>query len=308
VVEEVKRRGLLARIGICALNGLLPGLGLVRLARYRSAALFFVLLLVSFAVILGGYFLIEQMRFGEWVVLISALVTLALAAYLGSIVATWHASRTVEPRFGIAWRWYGLIAIWLVWALASSPITDLSRSRYRAFYTPSASMMPTFQVHDRILADMHDIGPLERGDVVIVHANGEDYVKRIAGLPGDKISLTKGTVMLNGKPVDQQPVGKARYTDEGQSFDAMILRERFPGEAKPHLVMDTGPSFIDDLSETTLPPGRYFLLGDNRDHSADSRLPPGYQAGLGPVPRNQITGSVAFRYWRSGVGLGSGQD
>jgi len=305
---ESRARRFPSRIGICALNLLLPGLGLVRLARNRLAALFVALQLASAALVAGGYGLIRQMPFGEWAALIGAAIVLALAAYLGSIIASWRASRTIEPRSGRAWRWYGVLAIWLVWVIVSWPAAHIARSGYHAFYIPSVSMLPTMQINDRYLADMHDGGPISRGDLVIVRLGGVDYVKRVAALPGDTIALSGGTVILNGKPITQQVVEKTRMKDDGYVVAATVSREQFPGEAKPHFVMDTGPGWLDDFAEVTLPPDRYFVLGDNRDHSMDSRLPPDADGGLGLVPRAEITGRIAFRYWRSGSGLGPGRD
>lgn len=299
-----KRRGILSRIGVCALNLLAPGLGLVRLARYPLGALFFLIAISSALVIYGGYFLIENMQFAEWAVLAGTFGVLLLVAYLGSIFASWRIGKTLELRTGWMWKWYGVLILWAAWVLVGWPMPDIARSRYRSFYIASISMLPTMQVNDRFLADMHNIGAIARGDVVIVHANGEDFVKRVAGIPGDRISLIDGRLLLNGKPVSRQFNGGTHAQSDWGVQQADVFQEQFPGEAKPHLVMDTGPSAIDNFAEITLPPDRYFLLGDNRDHSADSRLPPGFEEGLGLVARSSITGRVAFRYWRSGVGFG----
>jgi signal peptidase I len=306
MTEAVNRRGVLSRIGICALNLLLPGLGLIRLARYRLAAAFVLLPFASAAIALGSYFLIDRMSFGKWAVLICTLLAIMLAAYVGSIAATWRASKTPEPRTGFVWRWYGVLAIWVSYVLVSWPLPDIAHTRFRGFYIPARSMLPTMQVDDRYLADMHDIGPIARGDTVIVHANGIDYVKRVAGLPGDRIALVNGIVVLNGEPIAQQFVEKVPFQEDLGVQEATVFRERFPGETKPHLIMDTGQGMLDNAPEIALPSGSYFMLGDNRDHSADSRLPPGFDSGLGLVAGDAITGRVAFRYWRDGYGIGPG--
>lgn len=306
--NEAMNRSAPARIGVCALNLLLPGLGLVRLGRYRQAIAFFMGLLACWLIALGGYVLIENMTFHEWAGVIGSIFALGLVVYGGSIAMSWRASKLVEPRAGLGWRWYGVLAIWVISVLVGWPLPDIAHARYRGFYIPSLAMSPTLQVNDRLLADMHAIGPIGRGDMVIAHVNGVDYVKRVAALPGDQIALVDGTVFINGKPVMQKFAEKTVMKDGPFVLPATVSRERFPGEAKPHLVMDTGKSWVDDFSPVTLPPSRYFLLGDNRDHSSDSRLPPGPDEGLGLVARNAIIGRIAFRYWRQGVGIGPGRD
>jgi signal peptidase I len=298
------RRGLLPRFGICALNLLLPGLGLVRLARYRLAGVFFAVVIASMLVLLGGYWLIEHMSFGEWAFIVGSVCALTLVAWLGSTAASWRSSKMLEPRGGKAWRWYGILGIWAASIAATWFVGDLAHSRYKGFYAPAESMLPTIEVDDRFLADMHHIDPIARGDVVIVRSNGVDYVKRVAGLPGDTIALSGGKVVLNGKPVALQFIDNMPVQVDLGILRGAVSREQFPGEAKPHLVMDTGPSVIDDFAEVTLPPDRYFVLGDNRDHSADSRLPAGFESGLGLVGHNAIIGRFLFRYWRKGAGAG----
>jgi signal peptidase I len=308
MTENGDRRGFLRRVGISALNLLLPGLGLVRLAHYRRAVVFFLLVFALMVILLGGYCLIEQISFGEWAAIVGAVAALNLAAYLGSIAASWRASKMIEPRTGKAWRWYGILTIWALSALLTWPVRNVAHSRYRTFYAAGAAMLPTMRVNDRFLADMHNLGTIARGQLVIVDANGESYIRRVAGLPGDRIAVNAGTVILNGKPVPQQFVRKESVQTDLGIQAGSVSRERFPGEAKSHMVMDTGPSIIDDFAEIRLPPEHYFVLGDNRDHSTDSRLSASFEAGLGPVPRKAITGRIAFRYWRKGAGIGPGSD
>ena len=306
--EAIRKRPILSRIGICALNLLLPGLGLVRLAHYRQASAFFMFTAAFTVALIGGYFLMETLSFKEWAALVGAVFAVLLAALLGSVAVTWRASPIVEPRAGMAWRWFGVLAIWAVSVLVAWPLPDIAHARFHGFYIPSVAMAPTLQVNDRLIADMHAIDPISRGDVVIARVNGIDYVKRVAARPGDKVALVSGQIILNGRPVAQRFVERTRVQDDWGVQKATVSREQFPGERKAHLVMDTGSSPVDNFSEVTLPAGRYLLLGDNRDHSADSRLPPGPEMGLGLVPRNAITGRVAFRYWRDGVGIGPGRD
>jgi len=302
--NDTIRRNAPARIGICALNLLLPGLGLVRLAGYRVAGAFFALAIASIGVMIGGYFLIERMRFGQWAAIVGTFITLNAIALLGSIASSWQSSRTLEPRSGKGWRWYWILAIWAASIAVTWSVGSLAHSRYKGFYAPAGSMLPTIEVDDRFLADMHDTDPIKRGDVVIVRSDGVDYVKRVAGLPGDTIALSEGTVVLNGNPVAQQFVDTVPVQADLGMLRGTVSREQFPGEAKPHQVMDTGPDMLDDFPEVRLQPDRYFVLGDNRDHSSDSRLPAGFESGLGLVERNAIIGRVAFRYWRDGVGVG----
>ena len=171
-------------------------------------------------------------------------------------------------------------------------------------------MAPTLEAGDRLIADMHDIDPVRRGDVVVVRIRDMDYVKRVAGIPGDTFAIVDGKVVLNGKPVEQKFVRKYKSrnpADDIEMADATISREQFPGEAKPHLVLDLGPRLQNNFGPVVLPPDRYFLLGDNRDDPLDSRFPQA-RYGIGVASREAIICKLEFRYWRSGVGLGPGSD
>jgi signal peptidase I len=215
----------------------------------------------------------------------------------------------------------------------------------KPFYIPSESMLPGLLVGDHLIVTKYPYGysyisptfhvlPFfrgrlfgrmpERGDIVVVvpPGSGEDYIKRVIGLPGDRLAVRDGVVFLNGAPVKRGPIhevdipayGGDPLVEGGVSCDP----SQYPGalytaaDGRPHcrlpIVTETlpngrtydtvelGPSDGDNYSEITIPAGRVFLMGDNRDRSADSRFPAdAISRGLGgPVPVENIGGRAEF--------------
>ena len=207
------------------------------------------------------------------------------------------------------------------------------------FSIPSGSMLPTMAIGDYLFVSKWPYGfssysfPLpvpafkgrifgqlpRRGDVVIFKRpdrSGNDWVKRVIGLPGDKVSVSGGTVFLNGRPVPRHSVGKVTLNaspnspcraapgaipDLGQhgaqvtcSYPA--YRETLPG-GRSYLTFDQvqgGPA--DDRPTVTVPRDRLFLMGDNRDDSLDSRFTLD-EGGIGLVPVDRLVGRAAFAFW-----------
>ena len=132
------------------------------------------------------------------------------------------------------------------------------------------SMTPTLQNDDLLIASKIDyrLHPPERGDIIILKSPidpGRDYIKRVVGLPGDHILIRDHHVLVNGEVLEEPYVENWSSTpDWPQNPDAV------DGEA--------------------VPPGMYFVMGDNRDHSSDSRL-------FGWVSRDQIDGKALVRFW-----------
>jgi signal peptidase I len=155
------------------------------------------------------------------------------------------------------------------------------------------------------------------GDIAIAvppNDSSEDYIKRVIGLPGDRIALVDGRIRLNGKYIPRRVIPPVRipidanapceFTDYG--VDARVrlpsgkevceleaYRETLPNGAT-YTVIDHMQQDLDNYDEITVPDGKVFLMGDNRDHSADSRAPV-YRRGLGgPVPLTSVGGRAEF--------------
>ena len=155
----------------------------------------------------------------------------------------------------------------------------------------------------------------ERGDVVIVTPPGQssDYIKRVIGLPGDTLEVIGGIVYLNGRPLPRQerprtmipvdantPCNPDQFGDfrtagpDGRIYCRMpVFRETLPG-GRAYDTIDVGNSQGDDFARITVPDGHVFLMGDNRDHSADSRFSAREQGLGGPVPWENIGGRAEF--------------
>ena len=178
-----------------------------------------------------------------------------------------------------------------------------------SWVSPSFHVLPHWE--GRLLGDMP-----KRGDIVIVTPPGQsdDYIKRVIGLPGDTVEVRDGRLILNGSPVrsavrppamipvdanapcDIEFAGSQVVTDDGNAYCRLpIVRETLPG-GPSYDTIDLGPSPGDNHGPVAVPPGHLFLMGDNRDRSADSRFALGApQNGLGgPVPWENIGGRAEF--------------
>jgi signal peptidase I len=187
------------------------------------------------------------------------------------------------------------------------------------FKIPSGSMVPTLLVGDFILVNKFDYGirlpitntkvtegrPLQRGDVVVFRYPKDesvDYIKRVIGLPGDVVSYEDKQLTINGKPVPETPLPD--YFDEERIGYAKQFEEDLDGRKNRILNNPAVPPFIVGAEDfpyrdnckydargvtCKVPPGNYFMMGDNRDNSADSRY-------WGFVPDKNIVGK-AFLVW-----------
>lgn len=172
------------------------------------------------------------------------------------------------------------------------------------FRIPSASMMPTLLIGDFILVNKFayglrlpvtetkiiDISDPERGDVVVFRYPKNpsiDYIKRVVGLPGDRIGYFNKILYINGKPMHQRVIGEYIGLGSGVSSTGSSLRDENLEGVHHEILLRPGRSMLQ--GEYVVPDGHYFMVGDNRDNSNDSRV-------WGFVPEENLVGK-AFMIW-----------
>jgi len=182
------------------------------------------------------------------------------------------------------------------------------------FYVPSGSMEPTLQIGDALLATQFASGystaslPIQinlpetgrvfgetpkRGDVVVFRWPGDRsqaWVKRVVGLPGDRIQMRQGQLFINDHAASLKPDGIGEAEDDnGGAEPAYRYVETLPNGVAHAIFKLRDNGRLDNTPEVTVPPGNLFVLGDNRDNSADSRVPL-RDGGVGLLPMDDLVG------------------
>ncbi|MDP8913495.1 MAG: signal peptidase I [Pseudomonadota bacterium] len=234
-------------------------------------------------------------------------------------------ARTARPRAGKGVDWWKEIKgiFWLVLAVLA-----FHSFIAKPFYIPSESMMPILLKGDRLAVSKYPYGwswvspsfhvlpPIEgrifgrlpeRGDIVIVTPTGQttDLIKRVIGLPGDTVALRKGQLFINGRPVKRErrpdtmiridpniscPIDQSGAPDAAAYCRLPVVRETLPnGNFYDTIDLGYVPE-VDDFGPIRIPADHVFLMGDNRDRSADSRVPLEAMGLGGPVPYENLGG------------------
>jgi signal peptidase I len=292
------RRSTPARLGLLLLNLPLPGLGLLRLGRWRQALMFFAAPLAACLLLIAYYAAAPELSFSGYVVSSALFLALLATLFLSSLVLTWPASRerTGEVR---RWsRWYSLILAYVAASASLLLLASLAHSFYKPYYLPSDGMAPTLAKNDRMMAAIGSVRAPRRGEIILFRVDDWIYVKRVVALPGDRIAMRGGIVILNGTEIPQRLVGEE--IAQGPSGPAKVRRliESFPGEPRDHAIYDFGQNVLDEMAERPVADGHVFVLGDNRDMSADSRVSHA-QMGVEQLPIDQIVGRPLFVTWSS---------
>ena len=187
---------------------------------------------------------------------------------------------------------------------------------FEVFQIPSGSMIPTLAIGDKILVNkfiyglrvpftsvrLVEFAAPQRGEVVVFIAPmppHEDYIKRIVAIPGDSIEVRSGVVYVNQQAVPRVAHGDGTFWDRDISteswhpFNAYVYRETMGSHQFTTLQEAESMRSAEDFRATVVPPGHVFAMGDNRDHSYDSRK-------WGLVPMSNILGRAMFVLWSWG--------
>ena len=164
---------------------------------------------------------------------------------------------------------------------------------FQPFNSPSVSMSPTLNEGDYFFASLrafsgHDP---ERGDVAVFRSAKGDFVKRIVGIPGDRVQMIGGRFILNGKAVARRRIENFSLTQYG--IDMVPVRqfiETLPSGRSYRTLDMVDNAAADNTQLFVVPAGHYFVMGDHRDDSDDSRLDMGY------VARSDIVGRVVVKF------------
>jgi signal peptidase I len=195
------------------------------------------------------------------------------------------------------------------------------------FYVPSGSMEPTLQIGDALLATKFAYGystaslPIQinlpetgrvfaetpkRGDVVVFRWPGDRsqaWVKRVVGLPGDRVQMRQGQLFINGRAAELKPDGIGQAEDDNCAREsAYRFIETLPGGVSHEIFKLRDNGRLDNTPEVVVSQGRLFVMGDNRDNSADSRVPV-RDGGVGLLPMNDLVGraDAVVASWDLGI-------
>jgi signal peptidase I len=206
--------------------------------------------------------------------------------------------------------------IWTLLAVGVFLLFVIRVGLFQPFNIPSGSNMPTLLIGDYLFVSKYSYGyshyslpfsppiftgrilsrPVDRGDVVVFRLpkdDSTDYVKRVVGLPGDRIQMIGGVLNINGQPVKRERIEDFTSDEDGAPQPIRQYRETLPNGVTYTTLALMEKGFFDNTQVYTVPPGHYFMMGDNRDNSTDSRM----LSAVGYVPYENIIGKAQIIFF-----------
>lgn len=266
-----------------ALSLIAPGLGHFARGRWRRG-------LFWYGLYLGCY--------GAGILGAVTGVAAVMAAGFGSLllmqfaVAPWDASRiaahTLPRRRYVAALALGVVVLLNIWP------RKIREQVVEAFSIPSGAMYPTLEIGDQLMVQKVS-RQFRRGDVVVFRYPLDpkiSYVKRIVAVGGDTVASESGKLVVNGRPLATRPAGIRCRPQPGGGACTAWTEEH---DGRTYTIARTDAQPLADLPPRQVPAGHYFVVGDNRDNSSDSRI-------WGPVPANLMVGKATLVHWSSTPG------
>lgn len=223
-----------------------------------------------------------------------------------------HTDKDAEARSPMSELWETVVIIAQALVIALVIRTFLIQN----VFIPTGSLQPTLLIGDYVAASKYSWGygqhsfpfglvPFDgrifgrepnRGDIAVFYnaPTGEDYVKRIIGLPGERIQVKEGRLYINGEIVPREMQGLGFDTDSrGNSSGVVLYTETLPNGVSHTIQEVSDNGYLDNTEEYVVPEGHYFMMGDNRDNSSDSRV----LSQVGYVPADNLIGKGEFTFF-----------
>ncbi len=224
----------------------------------------------------------------QWFAFVAIAIFASLFALVDVVRIAWRGRPYRLGRWNRIWLY---VLAGFAFIAAAEVIANPSFGGFlaaRSFSAASSSMEPTLHVGDYFIADMRAYESLapQPGDIVILDLSGdgrEFWIKRVVAGPGDKVALVDGALVVNDQPVRRDEVARA---------PARVVETLADGRSYTTAPNATGNREADQMEPQTVAAGAFFVLGDNRGNSLDSRYP-----SVGAVPRARILGRATFVWW-----------
>lgn len=275
IQQKVKRNYFIGFI----LSFICPGLGHMYSGKLKLGLIIYLIVLI---ISLSIGILINS---GTSFLLVVGILILITNATCIHCLLTIKKNRTISLSSYNKWYFYVLPLI------LNIILNNAFPKKYETFHVPAISMAPTIQAGDYVYAEYNF--KIQRGDIIIFKYPNDPsvkFIKRIIAIPGDSIEIINKVVFVNDKPITTRPLkidNLNKIIDKSFHDKTFELFESDTFNSKHRILIDQNSSSLKDFPKTTVPQNSYFVLGDNRDFSSDSRI-------WGFVPKENIIAKANF--------------